>query len=686
MAVTRKDKADAIRVLSMDAVQQANSGHPGMPMGMADIAEVLWSNFLNHNPNNPNWMNRDRFILSNGHGSMLIYALLHLTGYPLPIAEIKNFRKLHSATPGHPEYGETVGVETTTGPLGQGLANAVGMAMAQKHLASRFNRPSYPIIDHFIYCFVGDGDLMEGISHEAASLAGTFGLNKLIVFYDDNGISIDGEVSNWFTDDTPRRFEAYHWNVIPNVDGHDSAAIAAAVNQAHLNAQTTGKPTLICCKTTIGFGAPTKGGTAETHGAALGEQEVMRVRERLGWTHPPFVIPEEIYNAWDARTRGDALEKEWNVMFAAYVATYPDLAAELMRRKANQLPKNWQTTSADFLHECSTKVEAMATRKASQFCLNHFANQLEEMFGGSADLTESNCTNWKGMEVFSRHKPEGRYVHYGVREFGMSAVMNGIALYGGLLPFGGTFLTFSDYARNALRLSALMRTRVVFVYSHDSIGLGEDGPTHQPVEQLPGLRLMPHLAVWRPCDLTETFFAWQFAIEHQGPTCMLLSRQALPQQTREASQLPLIARGGYILKDFAENRLPDAILIATGSEVALAMQAALALKAENIFVRVVSMPEANLYLQQNETYRNEVLPKEVIARVAIEAAASNYWYQFVGLDGGIIGLDRFGASAPAKDVFQACGFNVAHVVAITKEVIYAAQSKAQYSQQQKCAS
>lgn len=685
MQPIRRKKADAIRVLSMDAVQKANSGHPGMPMGMADIAEVLWSDFLKHNPNNPDWMNRDRFVLSNGHGAMLLYSLLHLTGYALSIDDIKSFRQLHSKTPGHPEHGDTPGVETTTGPLGQGLANAVGMAIAAKHLAAIFNRPEYSIIDHSIYCFVGDGDLMEGISHEVSSLAGTLALSNLIVFYDDNGISIDGEVAGWFTDNTPERFRAYHWNVIENVNGHDSEAIRRAILQAK---ECRDRPTIICCQTTIGFGAPNKGGTAETHGAALGEKEVALVREQLNWQESPFVIPEEIYQAWDARETGQQRENEWQALFNRYQTAYPELAQSLLRRMRGQFPDDWQESSKTFLANLAEKKDAIATRKASQLCLDYFAITLPEMMGGSADLTESNCTNWKGMEIFTKENRQGRYIHYGVREFGMSAIMNGMALYKGILPFAGTFLTFSDYARNALRLAALMRQRVVFVYSHDSIGLGEDGPTHQPVEQLPGLRMMPNLSVWRPCDTAETGYAWQSAIEYQGPTALLLSRQALAQQPRSKEQLALIARGGYILKDYADNKahqLPDAILIATGSEVELAMAAAKVLAEENILVRIVSMPSTNVFLAQDEAYRNLVLPESILTRVAIEAAASNGWYQFVGLSGGIVGLDRFGASAKAKDVFNDRGFNVEHVVAVTKKVIDAATNKTQ-PYQKKCAS
>lgn len=670
---TRRDRADAIRFLSIDAVQKANSGHPGMPMGMADIAEVLWHDFLRHSPLNPAWLNRDRFILSNGHGSMLQYALLHLTGYALSIDEIKNFRQLHSKTPGHPEYGETPGVETTTGPLGQGLGNAVGMAIAEKHLAATFNRPDFPIINHFIYCFVGDGCLMEGISHEVCSLAGTLGLGKLIVFYDDNGISIDGNVHGWFTDNTPLRFESYGWHVIENVDGHDSEAIRQAISKAQA---VTDKPTIICCKTKIGWGSPNMAGTAGTHGAALGEKEVAEVRKHLGWENTPFNIPDAIYNSWDARKAGTAFEKEWQALFNQYEKNYPELAREFLRRTEERLPQDWTKQAETLLQNLNEKKQSIATRKASQLCLDHYANLLPEMMGGSADLTESNCTNWKGMEVFSNKNPLGRYIHYGVREFGMSAIMNGMALYKGVIPFGGTFLTFSDYARNALRLAAIMRKRVIFVYTHDSIGLGEDGPTHQPVEQLPGLRLMPNLSLWRPCDTVETAVAWRAALEQmQGPTCLLFSRQALPFQERSAEQIKLIARGGYILLDAADGK-PQAILIATGSEVSLAVDAAKQLKAQDINVRVVSMPSTDVFLAQDEAYQNSVLPAQVIAKVAIEAAATGFWYRFVGLHGKVIGLDRFGASAPAKDVFRECGITVERVVAITKEVIYAAANAA----------
>jgi transketolase len=684
---TRRDRADAIRFLTIDAVQKANSGHPGMPMGMADMAEVLWHDFLHHHPGNPYWMNRDRFILSNGHGAMLHYSLLHLTGYSLTMDDIKQFRQLHSKTPGHPEFGETPGIETTTGPLGQGLANAVGMAIAEKHLGAEFNRPHLPIIDHYTYCFVGDGCLMEGISHEVCSLAGTLGLGKLIVFYDDNGISIDGNVTGWFSDNTPLRFQAYGWHVVPEVDGQDSKALHNAILAAQA---VTEKPTIICCKTTIGWGSPNKAGTADTHGSALGDEEVGAVRTHLNWPHQPFIIPEEIYASWDARKKGAAEEQEWQALFDRYQHLYPDLASELIRRMEGRLPEDWQHQAESWVQSLNEKKQTMATRKASQLCLDHYARLLPEMLGGSADLTESNCTSWQGMTVFSADNPAGRYIHYGVREFGMSAMMNGLALYKGMVPFGGTFLTFSDYARNAIRLSALMRQRVIFVYTHDSIGLGEDGPTHQPVEQLPSLRLMPNLSIWRPCDTVETAIAWRAAIERQGPTCLLFSRQALPFQARDPEQLASIQRGGYILLDYADSAdsadsKPDAILIATGSEVMLAVEAAKQLKTAEIYVRVVSMPSTDVFLAQDEAYRHSVLPDTILAKVAIEAAASNYWYQFVGAYGKVLGVDRFGASAPAKDVFRECGLTVEEVVAITKEVICSTASTSHHFQAKRAA-
>lgn len=680
---TRYERANAIRFLSMDAVQKANSGHPGMPMGMADIAEVLWHDFLHHHPENPRWINRDRFVLSNGHGSMLLYSLLHLTGYALTIEDLKQFRQLHSKTPGHPEFGETPGVETTTGPLGQGLANAVGMAIAEKHLAATFNRSGFPIIDHYTYCFVGDGCLMEGISHEACSLAGTLGLGKLIVFYDDNAISIDGEVSRWFTDNTPLRFEAYGWHVIPHVDGHNADEISAAIGNAQAMKD---KPSIICCKTKIGFGSPNMAGCASTHGAALGDAEVKLVREHLGWPYAPFEIPEELYVEWDARQKGASLEATWQALFNEYQQKYPDQACEFLRRIAGHLPNDWESQSEKLLHRMNEKKQTVATRKASQQCLDHYANYLPEIMGGSADLTESNCTNWKGMTTFSAQTPQGRYIHYGVREFAMSAILSGLALHQGIIPYGGTFLTFSDYARNALRLASMMHQRIAFVYTHDSIGLGEDGPTHQPVEHLPSLRLIPGLSTWRPCDTVETAVAWRKAIERQGPTCLLFSRQNVPFQERHPQQLQLISHGGYILFEAAENEQPNAILIATGAEVALAMLAAKQLQTEEIFVRVVSMPSVDVFLSQDMAYQQTVLPDTVLARIVVEAAASSGWYQFVGRLGKIIGLDHFGSSAPAADVFRDCHFTVEHVVAITKEVIYAIANSKTHASVPKCAS
>lgn len=662
--MSRRERADAIRFLSIDAVQQANSGHPGMPMGMADIAEVLWHDFLKHHPKNPQWSNRDRFVLSNGHGSMLLYALIHLTGYDLSIDDLKQFRQFNSKTPGHPEYHLTPGVETTTGPLGQGFANAVGMAIAEKHMAATFNRPNFPLIDHYTYCFVGDGCLMEGISHEAASLAGTFGLGKLIVFYDDNGISIDGLTENWFTDDTPKRFSAYHWHVIANVDGHDPNAI----RQAILDAQSvTDKPTIICCKTTIGWGAPTLAGTAATHGAALGHEEIKATRTALRWAHEPFVISEETYSSWNANNKGAQFENEWQNLFDDYKKSYPDLANEFTRRINSELPQHWKKETESFIATLNKQQASIATRKASQLALNHFAPLLPEMMGGSADLTESNCTNWQDMTIFSKQYPAGRYLHYGVREFGMSAIMNGLALYNGIIPFGGTFLTFSDYARNAIRMAALMAQRVIYVYTHDSIGLGEDGPTHQPIEHIPSLRMVPQLSLWRPCDTVETAVAWQMAIEHAGPTCLLFSRQNCAFQVRTEQQIADIKRGGYILVDYASNDQPDAIFIATGSEVSLAVAAAKELSQEKIRIRVVSMPSQNVFLAQDASYREKILPSGVDLKIAIEAAAGDDWYKLVGLKGKVLGINHFGYSAPAKVVFEACGFTVPNIIKLTKE-------------------
>lgn len=638
--------ANAIRVLAMDAVQRANSGHPGMPMGMADIATVLWREFLQLNPRNPNWMNRDRFVLSNGHGAMLQYALLHLTGFDLSIEDLRQFRQLRSKTPGHPEYGDTPGVETTTGPLGQGLANGVGMAIAEQHLAARYNRDDFNIVDHYTYVFAGDGCLMEGISHEACSLAGTLGLNKLIVFYDDNGISIDGDVEGWFRDDTPKRFEAYHWHVI-SVDGHDPAAVRNAIQAAQ---HQTERPTLICCKTQIGFGSPNKVNTAGVHGAPLGEEEVQNARKQLNWTHPPFEIPDEIYAAWDQRERGQETEAKWNQLFAQYETANPELAAEFLRTQHGVLPEQFTKASDQFIQQQQQQTKPVATRKSSQDCLNAYAPMLPELLGGSADLTGSNCTRYSDSVTLDHEHFAGNYLYYGVREFAMSAIMNGLALHGGVIPYGGTFLVFTDYARNAVRLSALMKQRVIYVYSHDSIGLGEDGPTHQPVEHTAMLRMTPGMHVWRPCDGIETAVAWQLALQTNGPSCLLLSRQSLPQQSRVKKQLALIARGGYVLIDSTET--PDAIIIATGSEVQLAVEAAQALTQDGYQIRVVSMPCCETFREQDDAYRASVLPSDVTARVAVEAGIKDYWYQFVGSDGCVVGLDGFGASAPYQEVYQ----------------------------------
>jgi transketolase len=662
---SRKELANAIRALSMDAVQKANSGHPGAPMGMADIAEVLWNDFLRHNPANPAWANRDRFVLSNGHASMLLYSLLHLSGYDLPLAELQNFRQLHSKTPGHPEYGFTPGIETTTGPLGQGLANGVGMAIAERTLAARFNRPAYQLIDHYTYVFMGDGCLMEGISHEACSLAGTLGLGKLIGIYDDNGISIDGHVQGWFTDDTPRRFEAYGWHVIPQVDGHDPEAVKQALERARA---VTDRPSLICCKTIIGWGAPNKAGSEHVHGAPLGKDEVAAARDYLGWHYEPFVIPPEIYAAWDARSKGATLEAAWNELFTAYQAEYPELAAEWQRRQARRLPADWETQTQRYIQATEAKAQTMATRKASQNALDAYGLLLPELLGGSADLTESNNTFWKGAVTISHNQPDGNYLHYGVREFGMSAVVNGMALHGGFIPYGGTFLVFSDYARNAVRLAALARFPSIFVYTHDSIGLGEDGPTHQPVEHLASLRLLPHLSLWRPCDATESAVAWKAAIERRnGPTCLIFSRQNLPHQQRTPEALAAVHRGGYILKDCAGT--PEVILIATGSEVQLASEAAEQLAERGRKIRVVSLPSVDVFESQDAGYREAVLPAAVTKRVVIEAGVTAPWYQYAGIHGRIIGLNRFGESAPAGVLFQHFGFTVANVVRTVEELL-----------------
>jgi len=665
MSLHRRQLANAIRALAMDAVQKANSGHPGMPMGMADIAEVLWNDHLKHNPADPQWPDRDRFVVSNGHGSMLLYALLHLTGYPLPMSELERFRQLGSHTPGHPEHDPKIGVETTTGPLGQGLANAVGMALAEKALAATYNRPGHEIVDHYTYVFLGDGCLMEGVSHEACSLAGTFGLGKLICFYDDNGISIDGEVHGWFTDDTPKRFEAYGWHVIPNVDGHDPAAVDRAIREAKAE---TSRPSLICCKTIIGWGAPNKQGTEATHGAALGADEVAATRKNIGWPYEPFHIPAEIAEAWDARKRGAAAQSAWEAKFAAYQAAYPELAAEFERRMAGKLPANWAQVVKSCLDQAAQQSGALATRQCSQQALNALGPTLPEFLGGSADLTGSNNTNRKDSRVWSAKEPTGNYLHYGVREFGMAAIMNGLALHGGFIPYGGTFLVFSDYARNALRMSALMRQRVIYVLTHDSIGLGEDGPTHQPIEQLASLRIIPNMVVWRPCDAYETAVAWVDAVERRdGPTALALTRQAVPPQQRSPEQLANVRRGGYVLKDCAGT--PEVILIATGSEVALAVEAARALEQGGRRVRVVSMPSTNVFDAQDAVYRESVLPSSVECRVAIEAGSPESWWRYVGRKGAVIGMTSFGASAPAKDLFKHFGFTVENVVKVVQSIL-----------------
>ncbi|MCW9058110.1 MAG: transketolase, partial [Gammaproteobacteria bacterium] len=638
---SRKELANAVRALSMDAVQKAKSGHPGAPMGMADIAEVLWNGFLKHNPNNPKWFDRDRFILSNGHGSMLIYSLLHLTGYDLPMEELKNFRQLHSKTPGHPEYGYAPGVETTTGPLGQGITNAVGMAIAEKALAGQFNRDGHHIVDHYTYVFMGDGCMMEGISHEACSLAGTLGLGKLIAFWDDNGISIDGHVEGWFTDDTPKRFEAYGWHVVRGVDGHDPEAIEKAIREAK---SVNDKPTLVCTKTVIGYGAPNLCGSHDCHGAPLGDDEIKATRENLGWKHDPFVVPDEIYAGWDAKTKGAEAEKHWNDKFAAYKAAHPDLAAEFERRMKGELPANWEADAGKFIEAVNTKGETIASRKASQNTLNGFGPLLPEFMGGSADLAGSNLTIWSGCKGLSNTVSDGNYIYYGVREFGMSAIMNGISLHGGFIPYGATFLMFSEYARNALRMAALMKVQTIFVYTHDSIGLGEDGPTHQPIEQTATLRMIPNMDVWRPCDAVESAVAWKVAIERRdGPSSLIFSRQNLDHQSRSTEQLKAITRGGYVLKDC--DGTPDAIIIATGSEVGLAVGAADKLSGKKI--RVVSMPSTTTFDAQDEAYKESVLPSGVTARVVVEAGVTDGWYKYAGLKGKIVGIDRFGESAPA---------------------------------------
>jgi transketolase len=662
---SRRELANAIRALSMDAVQKANSGHPGAPMGMADIAEVLWNDFMIHNPTNPQWSNRDRFVLSNGHGSMLIYSLLHLTGYDLPIEELKNFRQLHSKTAGHPEYGYAPGVETTTGPLGQGITNAVGMAIAEKALAAQFNRDGHTIVDHHTYVFLGDGCLMEGISHEACSLAGTLGLGKLIAFWDDNGISIDGHVEGWFTDNTPMRFEAYGWHVIADVDGHDSTAITKAVQMAKA---MTDKPTMICCKTTIGFGSPNKAGSHACHGAALGQDEINLTKAALGWDHEAFVIPSEVYAGWDAKAKGAKAEKEWNDKFTAYQVAYPELAAEYQRRITGDLPNNWDADANAFVGAVNTEAKTTATRLSSLAAIEGFAKLLPEIFGGSADLGCSNMTEWTGYRPMRADKPDANYINYGVREFGMSAIMNGIALHGGFIPFGATFLMFSEYARNALRMASLMKIRSIFVYTHDSIGLGEDGPTHQPIEQTATLRLIPNIQVWRPCDAVETTVSWKAAIERQhGPSILVFSRQNLPHMPRTQKQIEEISRGGYILSD-SEGQ-PEAIIIATGSEVELALKAADQLKAAGKKIRVVSMPSTNIFDAQDAAYRESVLPAAVTKRVAVEAGVTDGWWKYVGTNGKILGIDRFGESAPAGQLFKEFGFTVENVVKNVEAVL-----------------
>jgi len=662
---SQNDMANAIRALAMDAVQAANSGHPGAPMGMADIAEVLWNRTLRHHPGNPQWPNRDRFVLSNGHGSMLIYALLHLTGYELSIEDIKQFRQLHSKTPGHPEYGYTPGVETTTGPLGQGLANAVGMAIAEKTLAAQFNREGHAIVDHHTWVFLGDGCLMEGVSHEACSLAGTLGLGKLIAVYDDNGISIDGEVEGWFSDDTPRRFEAYGWQVIPGVDGHDPSAIEAAFAAAQAD---TARPTLICCKTIIGKGSPNKAGTESCHGAALGEDEVALTREALGWPHAPFEIPEDIRAAWDGRTKGADLEAQWQAGFDAYRADYPELADEYLRRLRGDLPSNFAENADKYIEDCVLAGADVASRKASQQALNALGPHLPELLGGSADLAGSNLTLWQGSEGISAESAGGNYLYYGVREFAMAAIMNGIALHGGFIPYGATFLIFMEYARNAVRMSALVGRRVLYVFTHDSIGLGEDGPTHQPVEQLTALRATPNLHTWRPCDAVESAIAWKQALLREaGPTALIFSRQTLPAQIETSDQALQAHRGGYVL--VSEQGALDAIVIATGSEVALAVEAAERLAALGKGIRVVSMPCAEVFEAQEAGYREAVLPSDVLARVAVEAAHTDFWFKYVGLDGRVVGMSSFGESAPAGDLFRHFGLTTDNVVAAIEDVI-----------------
>ncbi len=661
---SRFEMANAIRALSMDAVQKAKSGHPGAPMGMADIAQVLWNDFFKHNPTNPNWANRDRFVMSNGHGSMMVYSVLHLTGYDVSINDIKNFRQIHSKTPGHPEYGYTPGVETTTGPLGQGIANAVGFALAEKTLAAQFNQPGHEVIDHNTYVFMGDGCLMEGISHEVCSLAGTLGLGKLVVFWDDNGISIDGEVEGWFSDDTPKRFEAYGWQVIPAVDGHDPEAIKAAVAEAKADAN---RPTLICCKTVIGFGSPNKEGKEDCHGAPLGEDEIVLAREKLGWTAPAFEIPNNIADAWNAQAQGQKYEAAWNEQFAAYQAAHPELAAELTRRLDSKLPDNFAAEAQKYIENLQAEGPTVASRKASQMALNAYSPLLPEMVGGSADLAGSNLTISNTSKGIEAKDASGNYLYYGVREFGMCAIMNGMSLHGGLMPYGGTFLIFMEYARNAVRMAALMKQQAIYVFTHDSIGLGEDGPTHQPVEQLANMRLTPNCSVWRPCDAVETAVAWKAAIENRnGPTALSLSRQNLQHQDRNQEQLANIAKGAYVIKDTVGT--PDAIYIATGSEVELAIEAANEMTKSGKNIRVVSMPSTDVFDAQDASYKESVLPSSVNKRVAIEAGIADYWYKYVGLNGVVVGMTTFGESAPAGELFKHFGFTVENIIAKTNEL------------------
>jgi transketolase len=660
----RRELANAIRALSMDAVQKAKSGHPGAPMGMADIAEVLWNDYLKHNPTNPKWSDRDRFVLSNGHGSMLIYSLLHLSGYDMGIEDLKQFRQLHSRTPGHPEYGYAPGVETTTGPLGQGITNAVGMAAAEKTLAAQFNRDGHTIVDHHTYVFLGDGCLMEGISHEACSLAGTMKLGKLIAFWDDNGISIDGHVTGWFTDDTPGRFEAYRWHVVRDVDGHDPESIRKAIEEAR---SVTDKPSLICCKTVIGFGAPNLAGTHDCHGAPLGDDEIAATRDNLGWSYPPFVVPDEIYAGWNARDKGARAEQEWATRFAAYQKAHPELAAEFERRMEGKLPADWDAKAGEFIAAVDKKAETIASRKASQNALNGYGPLLPELLGGSADLAGSNLTIWSGSEDINKGNG-GNYIYYGVREFGMSAIMNGIALHGGFIPYGATFLMFSEYARNALRMAALMKVHSIFVYTHDSIGLGEDGPTHQAVEQISTLRMIPRMSLWRPCDAVESAVAWKSAVDHTGgPSCLIFSRQNLKHMTRTADQIADIGRGGYVLFDCEGT--PEAIIIGTGSEVGLAMDAAKVLTEQGHKVRVVSMPSTDVFDAQEAAYRESVLPAAVTARVAVEAGVTDYWRKYVGLNGKVVGLDTFGESAPADQVYKHFGITADNVAKAVESLL-----------------